>query len=554
MNLARTSARAPRLARATLACTFALGLITACSSSSEPANTEGAGGTTTVLAPEGDPVDGGTLAVGVLADTTGWNPTADQWGVSPAFAGSSMMESLTTLDAEGVALPWLATDWKANDDFTTWTITLREGVTFHDGTSFDAAAVVANFEDVLKSPLTSISLGGAVEGADEINPTTVEIDLSAPWASFASSFLAGPNAWMRAPSMLAAGPDGSTNPVGTGPFKFESAEIGTSLKVVKYDDYWREGEPHLQAIEFLPITDDISRANALQSGDIDMMLTTSATDAADAGEGYQVIKDWDTETTLLVVNTRETAGGEPNPLANEHARKAVAHATDPEVIASLVGDDLEVPTSPFSADNPWSDPSVGDSYPSFDVAKAKEEVEAYKQDTGEATLTVKLLGSSDTGTVAQLQALAAQWSEAGIETDIEAIEYSTMSIRGVQGNFQLIFGPIYSAPDPDQNYHFLSETTVAEDGAIGINFAGYATEATQDALDRGRESENVDERKKAYNDLFRELNDSAVNIWLYFTPYSIVAEDRVHGLQLASELPFGNFQPKTWWGQVWVDG
>jgi peptide/nickel transport system substrate-binding protein len=536
---------------AATAIAFTFVLIAACSSG-EPSSTD-AGGDTTTTAPEGDPIDGGTLAVGVLADTTGWNPTADQWGVSPAFAGSAMMESLTTLDAAGVPQPWLATAWESNDDDTSWTITLRDGVTFHDGTAFDADAVVANFEDVLASPLTGIALGGAIDKARKVDAKTVTIDLTLPWAAFPSSFLAGPNAWMRAPSMLAAGPDGSTNPVGTGPFKFESTETGTSLKLVKYADYWREGEPHLDSIEFLPISDDISRANALKSGDIDMMLTTSAADATDVGDDYQVIKDWDTETTLLVVNTRETAGGAPNPLANVHARRAIAHATDPEVVASLVGDDLEIPSSPFSAESAWNDPAIAEAYPAYDVAKAKEEVELYKKDTGEAALDVVLLGSSDTGTVAQLQALQAQWTEAGIESDIEAIEYSAMAIRGVQGNFQLIFGPIYSAPDPDQNYHFLSKSTVAEDGAIGINFSAFATEATQDALDRGRESDNVDERKKAYTDLFTEINEAAANIWLYFTPYSIVASQRVHGLQMAGELPFGNFQPKTWWGQVWVD-
>ena len=385
-----------------------------------------------------------------------------------------------------------------------------------------------------------------------VDDSTVKIDLTLPWAAFPSSFLAGPNAWMRAPAMLAAGPEGSKNPIGTGPFKFESWESNTSLKVVKNPDYWREGEPHLDQIEFFPITDDISRVNALQSGDIDMMLSASADDAADLDGEYTVIRDWDTETTLLLANTRPTAGGAPNPLSNEHARKAVAHATDPKAVAQLVGQDIEIPFSPFSAENPWGDPSVSDSYPAYDLEKAKEEVAKYKEETGEPTLSVTLLGPSDTGTVAQMQTVQQQWSEAGIDSKIDAMDYNAFSLRGVQGNFQLIYGPIFSAPDPDQNYHFWSETTVAEDGAIGINFSAFANDETQAALTTGRESQDFDERKQAYADLIREQNKAAINIWLYFTPYSLVASDRVHGLQMADELPFGNFQPKTWWGQVWV--
>ncbi len=93
---------------------------------------------------------------------------------------------------------------------------------------------------------------------------------------------------------------------------------------------------------------------------------------------------------------------------------------------------------------------------------------------------------------------------------------------------------------------------MAEDGAIGINFSAFATDETQAALDRGRETKDTNERREAYAELNKAQNAAAVNIWLYFTPYSLVASDRVHGLQTASELPFGNFQPKTWWGEVWV--
>lgn len=93
---------------------------------------------------------------------------------------------------------------------------------------------------------------------------------------------------------------------------------------------------------------------------------------------------------------------------------------------------------------------------------------------------------------------------------------------------------------------------MAEDGAIGINFSAFATDSTQEALERGRASKDFETRKAAYADLIAEQNESAVNIWLYFTPYSLVASDRVHGLQQAGEIPFGNFQPKTWWGSVWV--
>jgi peptide/nickel transport system substrate-binding protein len=544
----------PRYTRTALACAGALALVAAagCGSSDSPAP-EASSSETTVLEPEGAPVDGGALAVAIQNDVTGWNPTADQWGQAASFAGSSMMEALTTRNAKGEAEPWLATEWQPNDDYTSWTLTLREGVTFHNGQPFDAAAVKANIDDVLASPLTGIALAGAVEGAEVVGDQ-VRIDLGESWASFPTSFLAGPNAWMRAPAMIEAAKAGPTDPIGTGPFKFESWEPGAALKLVRNPDYWREGEPHLEKLEFVPVADDLSRVNALESGDVDMMITTSAQDANDSSDDYTVIKDWDTETTLLVVNTRETAGGKPNPMSNEHARKAVAHATDAQVIADLVGEDLEVPTSPFAQSTPWYDASSGEAQPVYDIEKAKQEVEAYKADTGESTLSVQLLGPNEANTTRLLQALDQQWAEAGIETEIVVQEHSAYSLQGVQGNFQLTYGPIFSAPDPDQNYHFWSEQSVAEDGAIGINFSAFATPSTQEALDTGRGTADFETRKQAYADLIVEQNEAGINVWLFFTPYSLVASERVHGLQSFADLPWGNYQPKPWWGSVWVSG
>ena len=305
-------ARAARLGQVAVAGAMALTLAASCSSSAEP---EQASSATTVVVPEGDPVDGGTLAVGIQNDVTGWNPTADTWGTAAAFAGSSMMEPLTTLDAEAEVQPWLATAWTANADFTTWTITLRDGVTFHDGTPFDADAVVANFDDVLASPLTGIALGGAIEGAEAIDARPVEINPDPAWAAFPSSFLAGPNAWMRAPAMLGVRRQrlrqARSAPARSGSTSWEPA---ARLKLEKNEDYWRDGEPHLD-------TDRVPRHRRRPRRDRPAVGRRrhddhhSARDAADIeGDlpGHQGLGHGDRPAHGQ--HDRETAGGEPNPL------------------------------------------------------------------------------------------------------------------------------------------------------------------------------------------------------------------------------------------------
>ena len=114
------------------------------------------------------------------------------------------------------------------------------------------------------------------------------------------------------------------HPIGTGPFTFDSWQPGTSFKVKKNPNYWQAGLPHLDAIEFRVIPDETSRAAALTSGDVNMILTTRASDAVDLASTHTVVKDWHTENSFVMTNTSPQLKGKDNPLANPHARKALA--------------------------------------------------------------------------------------------------------------------------------------------------------------------------------------------------------------------------------------
>ena len=387
---------------------------------------------------EAPPVDGGALTVGITLEATGFDPTIDRWGGPTILEGSAILEPLATLDAEGRAQPWLLTRWTPNADFTSWTLDLRPGVTFHDGTPFDADAVKMNLDDLLSAPLTGVGLTVMFKEVVVVDADTVRVDLHKPWAAFPSSFLAGPNSWMKAPRTI--GPDGNagTHPIGTGPFVFSSWTRDTKLELARNPTYWRPGEPHLDKLTFVPIPDDSSRANALRTADVDMMLTMSARDANDLDGTYEVVRDWDTVTTLLALNTRETAGKRPNPLHNIHARKALSYATDPQAIAAFAGEGLVVPTSPFADGTPWGDPVAAQSYASFDRERAKAELDAYKRETGADHLEVDLLGPAGTDTQTILQAVSQQWSEVGIVTTIEALDFGPYSLRGVTGDFNAV--------------------------------------------------------------------------------------------------------------------
>jgi peptide/nickel transport system substrate-binding protein len=517
--------------------------------SSDPGTREGA-------TPEGGtvkPVDGGSLAIGVQGDAGGWNTHISAPAHAPAFMVSSMLESLAVLGADGTAQPWLATDWKANETYEQWDVTIRDGVTFQNGEKLDAAAVVVNTMDAINGLVSGQVVKGLVTDAVAIEPMVVRFTVSEPWAAFPNSYLASALSFQQAPSALIAEDKGNEEPIGTGPFAFEEWVPGDHLTVKKNPTYWRPGEPHLDEIEFKMMTDTNSRSNALRSGDLDMMITVNALDANDLeGEGYTVIKDWDTQAEMVVLNTGETANGQPNPLHNIHARKALVYATDRSAVADHVGEGIGTPTSPFSPDSPWGLPEDQNGYLGHDLEKARQEVEAYKEDTGEGSLTFSLTSSTDTEALAVAQLVQQQWAEAGIDAKIETVEPAAYTGTVINGKYNAAILAIYNAPDPDQFHYFWSSGTIGGDGGVNINLQQYTTPEIDEDLATGRANADPAVRKQAYDDLVRRLNEGAVSVWLYWTPYTLVADERVRGLEQAAELPLANFQGKPWFGQLWL--
>ena len=499
----------------------------------------------------GGPVDGGAIVVGVATETSGWNPHRNQWAPTGSLVGSSVLEPLATMGEDNGAKPWLATAWIANETFDRWQISLRTDVTFQNGEPLDAAAVKMNIDDAANGPLSGAAFKGLFKQVDVVDDHTVLVQLAQPWAAFPSSFLDGQSAMMMAPAMLNSPDHGESHPIGTGPYTFDSWSPGDSFKTVKNANYWQKGLPHLNGLEFRVIPDNASRAAALQTGDINMLMTIEAQTAAKLEPNFTVVKDWDTEPGSILLNTAATAGGKANPLSNIHARKALAYATDRVAVAAGEGDGVLSPSSPFSPDNPWGMPEDQNNYPSYDPGKAASEVAAYKADTGASSLNVTLGGIPDVDTVKILQLVKSQWEAAGIQTSIESIEGTSLITKTVAGDFQAVLFQIYSSPDPDQNHYFWSKDTIQGPGGVNINFSEYSTPEIEADLATGRQSGFPQQRKDAYHDLVRRRNDAVTDIWAYWTPYSLIADTRVHGLETAQKIPFANFQPKTWLGELW---
>ncbi len=476
-----------------------------------------AGGTTSAtIGDEGTPVDGGAVVWAVPAETQGWNPHDSKWAQSGALVGSSVLEPLATIDADLNAQPWLATAFVPNATYDSWTLTLRPDVTFQDGERFDADSVKLNIDDASTAGLSGAAVRGLFKQVTVVDDLTVKVDLTQPWAAFPSSFLNGQSALQMAPAMLAAPDRGQAHPDRHG--SLHVLVVGARLHVQDGQEPAPTGRracPTWTRSRSGSSPTATSRTAALQSGDVNLMLTTNARDANALSSDYTVVKNWTTEPGMAMTNTNPVVKGQPNPLANLHARKALAYATDRQALAVAAGDGVQ------SGDARRSRPTARgvcpedqNGYVSFDLDQAKAEVARLRgRHRGGLAVHHPERQRRTPTSVRLLQLLQGQWGEAGIKVTIETEEAATFITDVVGGAYQVAMFSIYSSPDPDQNHYFWSAATAPGAGGVNINFTQYTTPQMEADLKTGRENPDHAARKAAYDDLVHQINAAAVNIW-----------------------------------------
>ncbi|WP_318616504.1 ABC transporter substrate-binding protein [Sporosarcina sp. YIM B06819] len=223
-----------------------------------------------------------TLVFGRGGDSSSLDPSRVTEGESFKVT-VNLYETLLNFGEQDTAVnPGLATEWAPSEDGLTYTFKLREGVKFHDGTDFNADAVVKNFErwangNAEKFPYYNTTFGGfkgdeghVIESITADGANTVVIKLTRPQAPFLKNLAMSMFA-IASPTAFEQGDDQfERNPVGTGPFKFVEWKPNETITIEKFDDYWQEGLPKLNKIIFRSIPDNTARLNALMSGEIEL--------------------------------------------------------------------------------------------------------------------------------------------------------------------------------------------------------------------------------------------------------------------------------------------
>jgi ABC-type transport system substrate-binding protein len=519
-----------------LALACALGLLAAaCGSGGGSENADGTGPddtgqSTNTLPPasEEEPQPGGSLVYGLAAETNGWDPTLSQWGPWGLTVAKTFFDTLTVFDEDGTIHPYLAESFTPNDDFTSWDIKLRPGVTFHNGEELTAEVLKANWDFYAESPLVG-RIFAEIESTEIVDDLTMRANLTQKWVNF-------PEAWttqigvVMATEMLEA--DNATraqNPIGTGPFVFQEWEQDNHLTVVRNDDYWREGLPYLDSIEFRPLVDPTSRASALRSGEVDLaQLEEPPEQRPFIDDPNFVLWQDDTAETaesFVMLNTLQA------PLDDLRVRQALAYATDKETMNLTISDgEREVANGPYRPTSPWYTET---DYPQFDPAAAQALVEEYEAEVGpiEFTLEVGVSGALGAQTA---QLLQEQWSAVGIDAQVGSSEISTMIASIVGGNYDAVVWRQFDSPTPLQETVWWHEEGAPDIGEVGLNFARNRNAELSEALDRSRTQEDDEARKDDFAFAQEQLAADIPYIWITHIESAIVADSSVQGVFYAT--------------------
>ena len=228
------------------------------------------------------PKMGGTLRFGTENDFAGFEvlQSSSRLAINGSIAANTIMEPLFRMDDEEHLIPVLGLSAKQSEDGKTWTVNLRENVKFHDGTVFNADAVVHHWNRLLnpENKFRGRAAMGPIVSVTKLDEFTIQYNLKHPWLPFKRVIGSTRGLVQLIPSSKSVESGNQDRaPAGTGPFKLKEWKSGDAFTVVKNPDYWGKDVPILDEIVFKPMTDSQTRYASLQSGQVDVIWMDGAT-------------------------------------------------------------------------------------------------------------------------------------------------------------------------------------------------------------------------------------------------------------------------------------
>ncbi|MBP2170364.1 glutathione transport system substrate-binding protein [Erwinia toletana] len=478
------------------------------------------------------------LRISAYVDITGMDPhdTSDNASYS---VQSGVFERLFQFDSQMKLTPWLATDYTSNENATEFVINLRSGVSFQDGTPFDAAAVKTNLERLADQSkgLKRNSLYKMIKTVTVVSPTQVKVELNQSFGAFINT-LAHPSAVMWSPAVLAQYPEETQlrlHPVGTGPFKFVEWQPGKLVKLIKNDKYWKQGWPKVDSVTFTPSPEDATRVAALKSGQVDAIYPLPADLLATVQNDSKLAVQRDPSIYLyyMSLNTQH------KPLADVRVRQALNYAINRDLFLKVGFGGMGKPaTSAMPSGVQFYQKQTDVDY-SYNPEKAKALLKEAGYGNG---LDLKLWSTNTTVAVRVAQFLKQQLGAVGIRVTVTPMDSGSRNAKlwGVkdpkQAEYDLYYGG-WSTSTGDADWAlrplFATESWVP----TSYNVSYYSNPAVDKAIAGGLETADPAKRAQAYAEAQKLLWKDAPIAFLG-TPDNLVGKTKK--LEGVSMLADGN--------------
>lgn len=370
---------------------------------------------------EGTPVPGGSVVYGMTQDLASLDPHVDT-DAGTRDVVFNLYEGLVKPTSDGGFIAAVASDYTISDDAKTYTFTLRDGITFHDGTPVTIEDVKYSIDRYAEIQGESSAFSSLVDSVEVQDDKTLVVNLKESYSEFLPM--------MTIAIIPQSNEDPVGNPIGTGPFKYVSYTPGQNLELEKYDGYWQEGVPSLDSVEFKFIADVDTAFVELQAGTIDILKYLTSAQAETLGDDYNIVQGSMNLVHAMYLNSAY------EPLSKTEVRQALYYAVDRDAINNFIfgGKSHIIGSHMIPAMSKYYEPEAETVY-SYDPEKAKELLaDAGYADGFDLEITVP---SSYSQHVDSAQIIADELSQVGINVTLNQVEWSTW-LQDVYkgGNFQ----------------------------------------------------------------------------------------------------------------------
>lgn len=507
---ARTAHRSrTALAAAALA---ALSLVAACGQSGSSQEADGA------------PTRGGTLSIAFPNEPQSLDPAFSVQISSDRDILNQLYDSLLRMDADGNLQPALAQEWETSPDGRTVTFKLRDGVTFHDGTPFDAAAAAANLTRVIDPAVAAPKAATLkkVTGVTAPDPTTLVVQLSAPDPVLLTQ-LAHESGMMVSPTALeASGEEFGRQPVGTGPFRFIEWRSGVQLQTERNPTYWRTAEdgqplPRLDGVTTKFITDEQVSLAELRTGGVQLVFNLPPSYFSQVESDSQLVSEDVGRRRSYYVTLNTTRA----PFDNAQVREAFALAVDREQIGQVTAaGEFEIAPSFATRGDFFFDEGINT--PAMDLDRSRELLAQAGYPDG-LDVSILLRRRQPDPQIGEL--LQSQLAKAGFRVSVEPAEQQSLveRLRGQDFDAGVL---VIDVPRIDPSLTF--DPYFASTGAS--NWSGFNDPMLDQLLATAAAAPDQEQRAEPYSQVQQRIIDQNYWVFLHQPRAPIIHRAELQGL------------------------